>query len=224
MFSARRGAAIAALVPVLLLAACSASDGTRPPGSGDASLIMTANVTGTAVAIVVVKVSAPDIAPTLVFNFSVEAGVASGTVTIPAGSNRTIQMLAYDAAGVQTHNGATTVTVQAGPNPAISLTLNPLNGSVDIHATLGSFAVTLNLAETTLLLGSAPTVELTASVLDAQGHTAGLASWATQDPGIATVGTTAEGHGLVTAVALGQTTIVATFEGAAGSATITVAP
>jgi len=193
---------------------------------------MTANVTGTAVAIVVVKISAPDIVPPLVFNFPVEAGVASGTVTVPAGSNRDIQMLAYDAAGVQTHGGATTVTVQAGTNPAISITLNPLNGSVDIHATLGSFAVTLNPLTTTLLLSSAPTVELTATILDAEGHTVldaqghavGPTSWATQDPGIATVSTTLSGSELVTAVAVGQTTIVATFNGVAGSATITVAP
>ncbi len=110
--------------------------------------------------------------------------------------------------------------------------MNPLNGSVDIHATLGSFAVTLNPLTTTLLLSSAPTVELTATILDAEGHTVldaqghavGPTSWATQDPGIATVSTTLSGSELVTAVAVGQTTIVATFNGVAGSATITVAP
>jgi uncharacterized protein YjdB len=205
----------------LVLAACSTGDVTRPP-SGQASLIVHVNVAGTAVATVVVDVSAPDIPTPLVFNITVTGGVANGTITIPAGSNRAIAIRAFDGTGVQTHSGSTTITVQAGINPGISITLNPLAGDVPIEATLGSFSVTVTPTPNTLSLAGAQTVQLTAVVLDALGHTVGVptVNWATHDPGIASVSAT----GSVSAVSVGQTDIFATFHGAVGSAAITVTP
>jgi Big-like domain-containing protein len=221
MCSARRGAALAALLPWLVLAACSTGDVTRPPG-GQASLIVHVNLDGTAVARIVVDVSAPDIAAPLVFNIPITAGVASGTITIPAGSDRTIAFQAFDAANVKTHSGSTTIAVQAGINPGITITLEPLPGDVPIDATLGSFSVAVTPTPNTLSVAGAPTVQLAAAVLDAQGQTvtAAAVSWATHDPGIASVSAT----GLVTAARVGQTDIFATFQGAAGSAAITVTP
>jgi hypothetical protein len=221
MCSARRSAALAALLPVLLLAACSSGDVTRPSG-GQASLIVHVNVAGTAIATVVVDVSAPDIPTPLVFNFPVTGGVAGGTITIPAGSNRAIDIQAFDAGGVGTHTGSRTITVQAGSNPGISITLNPLTGDVPIEATLGSFAVTVTPTSNTLSLAGSETVQLAAAVLDAQGQTVSAAAvtWATHDPGIASVNAT----GLVSAVGVGETNIFATFQGAVGSAAITVTP
>ena len=64
---------------------------------------MRADVSGTAVATVVVEVTAPDIPAPLVFNFIVTDGIASGTITIPAGTGRTITIRAFDAGGVETH-------------------------------------------------------------------------------------------------------------------------
>ena len=219
MCSARRSAGLAALLPLLVLVACSSGAVTQPPG--DASLVVRVNVAGTAVAMVVVEVSAPDIPTPLVFNIAVAGGVASGTITIPAGSNRTIAIRAFDGAGVETHTGSTTMTVQAGTNPTISITLSPLSGDVPIVATLGSFTVGVTPTLSTLSLGGAETVQLTATIHDAQGQAAtGTVSWATHDPGIAAVSAT----GLVSAVGVGQTTIVATFQGVAASTTITVTP
>src|SRR5436309_12967927 len=140
MGSPRRSAALAGLLPLWALAACSTGDVTRPP-AGDASLVVRVNVSGTAVATVVVDVSAPDMPTPLVFNIPVVDGVASGTITIPAGSNRTVAIRAFDAGGVETHTGSTTITVQAGTNPSISITLNPLTGDVPIEATLGSLTI-----------------------------------------------------------------------------------
>lgn len=220
MWSARRGAALAALLPVLLLAGCSSGDVTRPPG-GQASLIVHVNVAGTAVATVVVDVSAPDIPTPLVFNIPVTGGVASGTITIPAGSNRTIGIRAFDATGVETHSGTTTITVQPGINTGISITLTPLTGELPIVATLGSFTVTVGPTPNTLGVGAAETVQLTGTVLDAQGQpVVGTVTWATHNPGIASVSAT----GLVSAVGVGQTDVFATFHGAVGSAAITVVP
>jgi hypothetical protein len=181
---------------------------------------VTANVSGTAVATVVVEVTAGDLATPLVFNMIVATGIASGTITVPAGSNRTITIRAFDTGGVQTHTGSSTISVQSGTNPSISMVLTPLTGDVPITATLGSVVVTVTPNPNTLSLGgTTKTVQLTAQIVDAQGHPlAGPPTWATHDPGIASVGAT----GLVTAVGVGQTKVVATFQGAVGSAAIAV--
>jgi hypothetical protein len=229
MFSARGTAAVSALVSVMVLTACAAGDVTTPPGS-EARLVVRAELSGTAVATVVVEVTAPDITTPLVFNIPIVAGVASGTVTIPAGSNRTVAIRAYDAGGVETHSGSITITVQAGSNPSISITLAPLSGGVEIHATLGSFAVVVTPPSNTLSVrgsgGLLTTVPLTATILDEQGRTVtDTVSWATHDPGVASVsGNDAATPGLVAAVGVGQTEILATYHGAVGSAAITVGP
>jgi len=182
---------------------------------------VTANVVGTAVATVVVEVTAPDISTPLVFNIVVADGVASGTITIPAGTARRITIRAFDAGGVLTHSGAATVSVQAGTNPTVSLTLTPLAGDVPIEAHLGSFTINVTPTANALSLGGTQTVQLTAAILDAQGHAmTGTVSWATHDPGIASVDAT----GLVTATGPGDTNVFATFQGTVGSAAISVAP
>ena len=123
---------------MVAMGACS-----EPTGSGrrpvDASLLVQADLSATAVMTVVVEVTAADIPTPLVFNIPVVDRVASGPVTIPSGSNRTITMRAFDAGGVETHHGSVTVNIQPGTNPTISIVLMPLTGSVPIDATLGSF-------------------------------------------------------------------------------------
>jgi len=220
MLAGTRSSALTALAALLAFAACNPATG--PSGDGQAHLAVRADVSGTAVATVVVEVSATDIAAPLVFNFIVAGGVASGTITIPAGTNRTITIRAYDAGGVETHSGvATGVNVLAGANPTISLTLTPLTGDVPIEAHLGSFTITVTPATNTLSLGGTNTVQLTAAIVDAQGHAVtGTISWATHDPSIVSVSTT----GLVTGQGLGNTNVYATFQGAVGSTAITVGP
>ncbi len=211
--------AIVALAPLLLLSSCNPA--TDPPAQSQAHLAVTANVAGTAVATVVVEVTASDITTPLVFNIVVASGVASGTITIPAGSNRTITIRAYDAGAVLTHSGTATVSVQAGTNPTVSLTLTPLTGDVPIEAHLGNFTINVTPTPNALSLAGTQTVQLTAAILDAQGHAVtGTVSWATHDPGIASVDAT----GLVTATGPGDTNVFATFQGTVGSAAISVGP
>src|SRR3989475_7061428 len=100
-----------ALASLLLLAACSGD--AVAPGGGEATLFIRADVSGTSVATVVVDVSAPDLPTAVVFNVPVAAGVASGALTIPAGSDRTIVMRAFDTGGVQTHTGSVTLNVRS---------------------------------------------------------------------------------------------------------------
>ena len=210
------------VLPLLLAVAACDRNGPEFPSNGDAFLAVRADVSGTLIAVVVVQVTAPDITTPLVFNIPITTGIAAGTITIPAGSNRTITLRAYDAGGVQTHSGAVTVTIQPGTNPTISVVLTPLTGDLLITVTLGSFSVTVQPAAATLAPGD--TVRVRAIVLDPHGDTvAGQVAWATLAPGVATVTSTGQQTGRVTAVGGGQTTVVATYGGVAGAATITVA-
>src|SRR2546427_8894213 len=211
------------MVSLLALGSCLPSE---PTGSrsrpAETTLLVRADLSGTTVATVVVEVTAPDIAARLIFNISVTDRVALGIITLPAGSDRTITMRAYDAGGVETHSGAVTVAIQPGANPTIAIVLLPLTGDVPINATLGSFAVTVTPARDTVTVGD--TVTLTASLLDGNGTpVTGQVDWGTLAPAVASVVSTGRQTARVTAIRPGQTTIVATYGGAAGPARIVVA-
>jgi len=211
------------MASLLALGSCLPSE---PTGSrsrpAETTLLVRADLSGTTVATVVVEVTAPDIAARLVFNISVTDRVALGIITLPAGSDRTITMRAYDAGGVETHSGAVTVAIQPGANPTIAIVLLPLTGDVPINATLGSFAVTVTPARDTVTVGD--TVTLTASLLDGNGTpVTGQVAWGTLAPAVATVVSTGRQTARVTAIRPGRTTIVATYGGTAGPATIVVA-
>ena len=205
-----------ALASVWVLAAC--GDGPTDPARAG-TLIVRADVSATAVATLVAEVTAPDIPTALLFNIPIVAGVASGAITIPSGSNRTVALRAYDAGGILTHNGSVELDVQPGPNSAVAITLTPLTGEQAIVATLGSFTITVTPSSANVGIGG--TVQLGVSITDWNGApTTGTVSWATQDPGIATVDAT----GLVTGEGAGSTKVAATFHGATGTATIGVGP
>jgi hypothetical protein len=209
-----RRVAAAVLAAQLVLAGCSSDPGGPP---APATVLVHASLAGTAVATVVVEVSAPDIPSPLVFNLAVANGVASGVLTLPAGSGRTIAVRAYNAGGIQTHTGSTTLDVQPGATLNLSLTLTGLLGDIDIEVTLGSVTITVSPPSGSVPAGE--TLQLAAAIADEHGiPVAASVVWATANPAIAGV----DGNGLVTAVAPGQTNVVATFGGAAGHATITV--
>ena len=212
------------LAPVLVaLAACSAGGGPGP-SAGDADLAIRADVSGTNVAMVVVQVTGSDLPAPLVFNISITNGVASGTITVPAGSSRTITLRAYDAGGVLTHNGSATVTLQPGTNPTVSIILTPLTGDLPITVTLGAFVVTVAPALDSLgvspnSLGHPATAQLTATIRDPQGNlVTGTVNWATLNPGVAFVNAT----GLVTATDSGTTKVAAVYQGVSGVAVVVV--
>jgi len=204
-----------ALAAHLGTAGCVADSGGPLPAP--ATILISASVVGTAVATVVVAVGAPDIPTPLVFNLTVANGVASGEITVPAGSSRTITVRAYDAGGIQTHTGATTVNTAPGTTLTLSLTLTPLTGDIDLEIALGRLTVTVSPPSGSLAAGG--TLQLATAITDANGApAAGPVAWATADPATATV----DGSGLVTGIAPGQVAIVATFGGAAGQSILTV--
>jgi len=204
------------LAAVSLLVACA---GSVDPGQGHGTLIVRADVSTSAVATLVAEVTAPDIPTALVFNIPIVAGVASGTITIPAGSSRTVTLRAYDAGGILTHSGSATFNILSGTNATVAITLTPLTGDQAIVVTLGSFTITVTPSSPTVAIGG--TVQLDVAITDWNGApTTGTVSWATQNPGIATVSAT----GLVTGAGAGSTKIAATFHGATGTATVAVTP
>jgi hypothetical protein len=210
-----------ALATTMLLAAC--GHGPVNPSRDQGTLIVRADVAGSAVETLVAEVTAPDIPTALTFNIPIAGGVASGTITIPAGSNRAVALRAYDAGGILTHNGGVTVNIQPGANPSVAITLMPLTGDQPIVVTLGSFAITVTPSAATVAVAS--TQPLSVSITDWNGTTVTPTVtepviWATSHPGTATV----DAAGLVTGAGVGTTTITATFRGAAGTATINVTP
>ena len=185
--------------------------------AGQAQLLLAVNLSATSISTLVVEVTAPDITMPLIFNIEESGGVATGTLTIPAGSDRTITVGAFDSNGLETHRGSITIDVLEGTNPNVSITLLPLTGQQPVTASFGSFAVIVDPPSATVAIGA--TVQLTATVLDANGDPTGDAvSWATSNPGIAGVDAT----GLVTGNAEGDAEIVATYNGVGGVALVTV--
>ena len=215
MFRTSCGSVSFALASVWLLVAC--GEGSVDPGQGHGTLIVRADVSASAVATLVAEVTAADIPTALMFNIPIAGGVASGTITVPAGSNRTVALRAYDAGGILTHSALVTLNVQPGTNATVAVILTPLTGDQPIVVTLGSFTITVTPPTTSVGVGD--TVQLAVSIIDWNGTpTTGTVSWATKDPGIATVDTA----GLVTGAGVGTTKIAATFRGATGTATVDV--
>jgi hypothetical protein len=171
----------------------------------------------TQIATLVATVTAPDISTPQVFNIPIQNGVGSGTITVSTGSARTVTLRAYDAKGIETNRGSTTIDVRETANPTISITLLPLAGDQPIVATLGSVIVVVTPSADTLLIGD--TLRLRASVIVSNGSTASVTvRWATLNPGQATV----DSGGLVTATGSGAAQIVATYGGVGGAATLLV--
>jgi glucose/arabinose dehydrogenase len=199
-------------------------DGTGPlPDHRAVTLLVRANFASAAVTVatITVQVTAPDMTTPLLFNIPIVNGVATGTVTISAGANRTITMRAFDTGGVQTHEGSITVNIQQGANPPIAIVLTPLAGSVPITVTLGTVTVTISPAADTLTVGDTTTLTARVALSDGTPVT-GLVSWATFGPGVATVVSTGDNTGRVTAIGSGPTSIVAVFAATAGSAPVVV--
>ncbi|HWC74998.1 MAG TPA: Ig-like domain-containing protein, partial [Gemmatimonadales bacterium] len=211
----------AAAGAVLVVGACLA-DQTGPPRASDANLLIRADLSGTTVALLVAEVTASDISTPLVFNIPIAQGVATGTITVPTGSNRTITLNAFDPGGIRTHTGSVTIDVVPGANPAVSIILQPLSGNVPITVTLGSFTITVTPGSGTLFVSD--TMSVSATIRDANGNpVAAQVAWGSLSPGVASIVTTGTQSGRLTANRPGRTSVVATYGGTAGTATIGVA-
>ena len=201
---------LAALTASLAFGGCGdeVSDPLSAPGS--VRLRVSANVLLSTTTLII-EVTAADIATRLAFDLPIEHRVASGSITIPAGSNRTFTLRAYDFNDIETHRGFLTVDIHEGTTPIIiSITLDPLasDGSASIIVSIGSLVLSITPSFTTLAVGDV--VQLTAILTDADGNTVdGKVRWGTLDATKATV----DKKGLVTTLDVGDVQIAALAEG-----------
>lgn len=168
-----------------------------------------ASVVGTTVESLVVDVTGPGIQDTIVAALSIAQDTARGTVTVPAGSNRTFTIHAFDASGIETHQGSTTVNVQASTNNAIIVVLSPLVGHQPIEGHFATPSISLTAGHDTITV--ADTIRVLATVNGSDGEVVvdpGV-QWASDAPWIATVDST----GLVSGRRLGVATIYGTYLG-----------
>ncbi|MEJ2219021.1 MAG: Ig-like domain-containing protein, partial [Gemmatimonadota bacterium] len=206
----------------LMLLASSAMGGCgSPDGPPDRTvnepplLRITLDISGTSIASVVAQASATDF-DTITVSLQVAGDTASGTMEIPAGSNRVLTIRAYDAAGVATHRGQTTLTVNEGTNPAVTVVLEPLTGQQEIVAIVGQVFVTIVGPS---MLGVDHSDTLVAIVTDVNGDTlTDRVEWGSLTPRVAKVDTA----GIVTALDTGQARIVALYGGVGAEHTISV--
>ncbi|MDB4880569.1 MAG: hypothetical protein JWL60_2015 [Gemmatimonadetes bacterium] len=167
----------------------------------------------------VVQVSGPGIVKsdgtspdTLAFNIPLTGGVATGSITVPAGPNRLIMVRAYDGV-TETHRGSVTTDIVVGGNPTITVTLVPLVGDVTVSVSIGTTIVIVRPGVATLSVGD--TLRMTAEIRDQNGGlVTGRVRWATLNPLRATVDTL----GLVAMRDTGDVQIVATYGTVGGGA------
>jgi hypothetical protein len=202
----------------LALWSCDQGPPTEPSArGGESHLYLSANLAGTNIVALVAEVTAADIPEPLIFNIPVEDGVGFGVLTIPAGSDRTITVRAFDASGIETHRGSTTVDVVEGDNPTVAITLFPLVGNVPVEVTIGSLVVNVEPGSSVRLVGR--TLQLTATITDGEGNEVeGDVVWGSRLPLVAAV----DQNGLVTAIGEGDADIVANFANVRGVASVEV--
>ena len=207
--------ALAILATSLMFLGC--ADRTSGPPDSQAQLVISADVTGTSVATLVVEVTGPGITVPVIQNIHVVDGRAAGTIKMPPGTSRVITVRAYESGGQVTHQGSRTVDVRPGMNPAVSIPMTSNAGHLPITVQLGSVSVAITPAIGTVPLNG--TLQLTASIHAPTGDAIDASpDWATSDPSRATV----DQNGLVTGLREGSVTIAATYEGIAAHSMINV--
>jgi calcineurin-like phosphoesterase family protein len=217
--AASRGVAAKLATFALVFAASCVLDSFTSPQP--AELRISANLQSAPIASLVVTVSASDINPSLTFNLTLEGGVATGTFRVPAGSARTLTLTAFDASGLETHRGSTTLDIVPGTNPPVAIVMQPIAGRQPIEATLGAFTIAITLPAS---LAQNETAQLTATVTGPEGPVTvapGELLWATATPATLSINPTS---GVAQGQAFGPATVVATYAGTAAVATIDVDP
>jgi hypothetical protein len=222
---------IRSLVLLALLAAACTDAPTRPSGEPPVQLpvgrlgVYAQSAALPASGTLVVQVSGPGIvksdgvtADTLAFNIPLVNGVATGSITVPAGPQRVIMVRAYNGV-TETHRGSVTTDIAVGANPTVTITLVPLVGDVTVSVSIGTTIVIVRPAIATLGVGD--TLRMSAEVRDQNGGlVTGRVRWATLNPGRASVDTL----GLVTMRDTGEVQIVATYGTVGGSAKLSGTP
>ena len=209
---------LSTLALTLVVAACSDQSNPAQPDTEPQMAVVPVSVAAApAISTLTITVSASDIASDLVFNVTMTNGEATDTITIPAGSDRTITVRGYDASNIETHRGSKTVNLTEGVNPQLTVVLEGLTGDQPLVVALGETTVTVSPETATVSVGG--TTQLSAVVTDEAGDTLAVSvRWASTHPAVATV----DDAGLVSGVSVGSASIIATYGGVGASAAVTV--
>ena len=207
------------LSAVVTIWACDSATPSQPSTEPQLSVVPVSVSAAPAITTLTITVSGSDIATDLVFNVELVNGAATDTVEVPAGTARTVTVRGFDASNIETHRGSKTVNLTEGLNPQLTVVLDGLTGDQPLVVALGETTVTVTPETATVSVSVGGTEQLSAVVTDEAGDTLEVTvRWATSNPAFATVDDT----GLVTGVAAGSATIVATYAGVSGMRLITV--
>jgi uncharacterized protein YjdB len=212
----------AVCLPVLALtlwvAACSDQPTPAQPDTEPQMATVPVSVAAApAISTLTITVSASDIPSDLVFNVSMTNGEATDTITIPAGSDRTITVRGFDAQAIETHRGSRVADMIEGLNAPLSIVLSALRAELPIVIVFGAVDIDVTLGRDTVSVGGS--VQAVAIGVDEMGDTVALpVRWGTQHPAVATV----DSAGRVTGLREGTTAIVATWQGAVGADSVFV--
>lgn len=218
----RHRPAVAAAAFLLVFAGCG-GDGppSGPPAPSVGTIQVSAALAGSAIRQLTVSVTGPGITTPIVRNAAVPDNATSVDVLmdVPVGGARTFSARGQDASGEFTHEGLATVTVHAGSNPAVPVTLYPIVGGVPVTIGVGTYGISVT-PSTVAPMAVGAEVTLAAAVTDAASHAVPnvFVIWGSLNPAVATAG----GDGVVRALAPGRTTIYASYQGAVTSLEITV--
>jgi len=205
------------LIAAVGLWACDETNPAQPETEPQMAMVPVSVAAAPAISTLTITVSASDITSDLVFNVTMTNGEATDTITIPAGSDRTITVRGYDASNIETHRGSKTVNLTEGVNPQLTVVLEGLTGDQPLVVALGETTVTVSPETATVSVGG--TTQLAAVVTDEAGDTLAVSvRWASSHPAVATV----DDAGLVSGVSLGSASVIATYGGVGASAAVTV--
>jgi hypothetical protein len=211
------------LATYALLAAAACSEPNPGPGTDEeASLQVTVVTRDVLVDRITAEVTGPGIAPALLFNLTLANGVASGTLRVPPGDDRTITLRAFEDTGELSYEGSATIDVRPGMNPTVNIVLRSRAGQLPISGSIGSISVEVLGPSSISIAGSS--AQYTARVYNVADGTEftvadGDIEWAVSNPALAEVSAT----GLVTTLGgSGTVLVVANYDGVAGVASVQV--
>ena len=212
-------AALVALLPALA-GACRDAPVTGTEAVVQADVTVTLALAGTSVTALALVVTGPGIATPLVTSVdATNAATVTTTIDVPVGGQRTIVARGFDADGMLTHEGMTTVAIRPSGNPPVAVRLYPRIADVPIVIGTGTYGVLIT-PSPLLDMTVGETQQLSARVTDAEGGvvTGATVKWGSLNPAVAQV----SAEGLITARVAGTTTLYASYRGSAASVDLTV--
>lgn len=169
------------------------------------------------ISVIAVEVTGAGIPVPIIGNFDVVDGVARGTLSVPAGPNRTFTGRGFDMQAHITHEGFVVTDVRPGQG-TVRIPMFPRGVGVPIEVTVGAYLVSI--APLTAALEVGGTLQFSPTVTDPDGLEVDSPelTWGSSNPAFATV----DGHGVATGVYPGMARVVVSFSGVAAEAEVLV--